>query len=114
MIVVALACYGFNAVAAGLPAARVSDVASSSVGSGGVILSPGANTVLIGSLPAARITDQATCADSAFPHPVTVAPIVTGSSTVLIQGLGAARTTDTTSHPCIITGPGSPTVLIGN
>lgn len=50
------------------------------------IFSPGAPTVLVGKLPAARLTDLA---NPAFPH-----PILKGSATVLISKLPAARIMD--------------------
>jgi uncharacterized Zn-binding protein involved in type VI secretion len=61
--------------------------------------------VLIGGLPAARMTDMATC----------VGPpdmILMGSLTVLIGGLPAARLGDPTVHGGVIV-MGWPTVLIG-
>ena len=72
---------------------------------GGPISGPGAPTVLIGSLPAARVGDMAVC----------VGPpdgIVKGSATVLIAGMPAARIGDNCAHGgsivlCL------PTVLIG-
>jgi uncharacterized Zn-binding protein involved in type VI secretion len=72
---------------------------------GGPILPPGAVTVLIGSLPAARVTDMAVC----------VGPpdsIVKGSATVMISGLPAARMGDSMAHGGVIV-LGLPTVLIG-
>jgi uncharacterized Zn-binding protein involved in type VI secretion len=72
---------------------------------GGPIIGPGAPTVLIGGLPAARVSDMATC----------VGPpdsIVKGSATVLIAGLPAARMGDSTAHGGSIV-LGCPTVLIG-
>jgi uncharacterized Zn-binding protein involved in type VI secretion len=72
---------------------------------GGLITGPGAPTVLIGGLPAAKVGDLAAC----------VGPqdtIIKGSSTVLILGLPAARVGDATAHGGTITG-GFPTVLIG-
>ncbi|NOR70916.1 MAG: type VI secretion protein [Methylomarinum sp.] len=95
----------------GMPAARITDmhVCPMTTGPvphvGGPILPPGAVTVLIGSLPAARVSDMATC----------VGPpdsIVKGSATVLINNLPAARMTDSCSHGGVIVG-GLPTVLIG-
>ena len=71
---------------------------------GGPILPPGCPTVLIGGLPAARVTDLATCAgppDS----------IVMGSVRVLIGGLPAARMGDPTVHGGVIV-MGCPTVLL--
>lgn len=58
---------------------------------GGPITGPGAPTVLIGGLPAARISDMAVC----------VGPpdsIVMGSPTVLIGGMPAARMGDSCAH----------------
>ena len=72
---------------------------------GGPISGPGAPTVLIGNLPAARIGDMATC----------VGPpdsIVAGSATVLIAGMPAARMGDSCAHGGSIV-LGLPTVLIG-
>jgi uncharacterized Zn-binding protein involved in type VI secretion len=72
---------------------------------GGPILGPCAPTVLIGGLPAARLSDLALC----------VGPpdsIVKGSATVLIQGLPAARLGDTCAHGGAIV-MGFPTVEIG-
>lgn len=95
----------------GQPAARITDmhVCPMLTGPvphvGGPILPPGAVTVLIGSLPAARIGDMAVC----------VGPpdsIVKGSATVLIAGMPAARMGDSTVHGGVIV-LGCPTVLIG-
>ncbi len=58
---------------------------------GGPILAPGAPTVLIGGLPAARVSDMVTCVGP----PDT---IVMGSPKVLIGGLPAARLGDSTAH----------------
>jgi uncharacterized Zn-binding protein involved in type VI secretion len=72
---------------------------------GGPISGPGAPTVLIGNLPAARVGDMAVC----------VGPpdsIVKGSATVLIAGVPAARMGDTTAHGGTIS-IGLPTVMIG-
>lgn len=72
---------------------------------GGPITGPGAPTVLIGNLPAARVGDMAVC----------VGPpdsIVKGSATVLIAGMPAARIGDTCAHGGSIV-LGLPTVLIG-
>ena len=72
---------------------------------GGPILPPGAPTVLIGNLPAARVGDMAVCTgppDS----------IIAGSATVLIEGMPAARLGDSTAHGGTIMA-GDPTVLIG-
>lgn len=79
------------------PAARITDMHICPLVTGvvphvgGPILPPCAPTVLIGGLPAARITDMATCVG---PPDV----IVKGSPTVLIGGLMAARIGDITAH----------------
>jgi uncharacterized Zn-binding protein involved in type VI secretion len=72
---------------------------------GGPILPACEPTVLIGFLPAARVTDLALC----------VGPtdsIAMGSPTVLIGGLMAARLGDPTVHGGVIV-QGCPTVIIG-
>ncbi len=95
----------------GMPASRSSDMHVCPMVTGiiphvgGPILPPGCPTVLIGSLPAARVGDMAVC----------VGPpdsIVLGSMTVLIGSMPAARLGDTTAHggKLIL---GCPTVLIG-
>jgi len=58
---------------------------------GGPIVGPGASTVLIAGLPAARVGDMLVC----------VGPpdsIITGSATVMICGIPAARIGDKTAH----------------
>ncbi len=72
---------------------------------GGPISGPGAATVLIGGMPAARATDMAVCSG---PPDV----LMPGSSTVLIAGMPAVRQGDTTAHGGTIVA-GLPTVLIG-
>lgn len=62
---------------------------------GGPIVSPGAPTVLIGGLPAARVSDMAVCVGP----PDTV---IKGSPSVLIGGLPAARMGDSTAHGGVI------------
>jgi uncharacterized Zn-binding protein involved in type VI secretion len=95
----------------GQPAARVSDMHVCPMVTvvvphvGGPILPPCWPTVLIGGLPAARVSDRATCVG---PPDV----IVQGSFTVLIGGLPAARMGDSTAHGGKIV-MGFPTVLIG-
>ena len=72
---------------------------------GGPITGPGAPTVLIGGLPAAKVGDLAVC----------VGPpdsVVAGSSTVLICGVPAARMGDACAHGGKIA-MGFPTVIIG-
>lgn len=72
---------------------------------GGPIVGPGAPTVLIAGLPAARVRDMLVC----------VGPpdsIVTGSATVMICGMPAARIGDKTAHGGSIV-LGAFTVMIG-
>ena len=94
------------------PAARVTDMHTCPMVTGvvphvgGPILPPGCPTVLIGSLPAARVGDMATCVGP----PDTIAK---GSATVLIGGPPAARMGDNTAHGGVIIPPCCPTVLIG-
>lgn len=94
------------------PAARMTDMHTCPMADGpvphvgGPIIS-GAPTVLIGELPAARVTDQLTCVG---PPDV----IILGSFTVLIGELPAARMGDQTAHGGVIVGPCCPTVLIGD
>lgn len=86
------------------PAARVSDmiVSSATQGAPVPIIPPGAPTVLVGGLPAARMGDS--CGVDA---------IAKGSATVLIGGLPAARIGDSTAAGGIVMPPGAVTVLIG-
>ena len=96
------------------PAARVGDMHTCPMQTpavvpiphvGGPILPPGCPTVLIGFMPAARVTDMATC----------VGPpdsIVKGSATVMIGNMPAARIGDNTAHGGVIV-VGCPTVMIG-
>lgn len=72
---------------------------------GGPILPPGSVTVLIESLPAARMNDMATCVGP----PDTV---VQGSTTVFINGMPAARQGDMMAHGGLIV-QGAFTVIIG-
>jgi uncharacterized Zn-binding protein involved in type VI secretion len=72
---------------------------------GGPILPPGALTVLIGGLPAARVGDMAVCTG---PPDV----IAMGCPTVLISGSMAARMGDMTAHGGVIV-MGQPNVVIG-
>jgi uncharacterized Zn-binding protein involved in type VI secretion len=72
---------------------------------GGPVLPPGCPTVLIGGLPAARVSDMCLC----------IGPpdsIAMGSVTVLIGNQPAARMGDSTSHGGVII-MGCPTVIIG-
>ena len=102
---------------------------------GGPISGPCAPTVLIGSLPAARIGDMAVCVgppDSIVMGSATVLiagmpaarvgdmctcvgppdTIAMGSTKVMIGKKPAARVGDSTVHGGSITGPGAPTVMI--
>lgn len=72
---------------------------------GGPVSGPGAPTVLIGNMPAARVGDMLVCVGP----PDT---IVKGSGTVLIGGMPAARMGDSTAHGGAIMA-GCTTVLIG-
>ena len=72
---------------------------------GGPILGPCAPTVLIGGMPAARVTDVCICTGP--PDMISL-----GSMTVLIGGVSAARMGDLTAHGGVIV-QGLPTVLIG-
>jgi len=95
----------------GMPAARVTDMHACPASDGpkphvgGPILPPCAITVLIGKLPAARVTDRATCVG---PPDV----IVKGSMTVFINKLPAARLADQAAHGGKIV-IGCFTVLVG-
>lgn len=96
----------------GPPAARLTDMHTCPMFTGpvphvgGPIVAPGCPTVLIGKLPAARITDQCVCVG---PPDV----IVLGAFTTLIGKLPAARIGDMTAHGGVIVS-GWPTVLIGD
>jgi len=72
---------------------------------GGPVMPPGSTNVLIGSMPAARLGDMATCTGP----PDT---IVMGSSTVMINSMPAARMGDSTAHGGTIVA-GCATVMIG-
>ncbi len=72
---------------------------------GGPVTGPGAPTVLIGAMPAARVGDMLLCVG---PPDV----IIKGSATVLIGGSPAARVGDSTAHGGSIV-LGDPTVIIG-
>ncbi len=72
---------------------------------GGPIAGPGAVTVLIGGLPAAKVGDMAVC----------VGPpdsLVKGSATVMVMGMPAVRMGDSTAHGGTVV-LGFPTVMIG-
>jgi uncharacterized Zn-binding protein involved in type VI secretion len=93
------------------PAARVTDMHACPMVTvlvphvGGPILPPCCPTVIIGMMPAARVSDMAFC----------VGPpdaIAKGSATVTIGGLPAARLGDQTVHGGVIV-TGFPQVMIG-
>jgi uncharacterized Zn-binding protein involved in type VI secretion len=92
------------------PAARVTDMHTCPMVTGvvphvgGPILPPGAPTVLIAGLPAARVGDMCVCVGP----PDT---IVMGSTKVIIGGQPAARMGDPTAHGGVIV-LGAPTVMI--
>jgi uncharacterized Zn-binding protein involved in type VI secretion len=93
------------------PAARITDMHTCPMVTvlvphvGGPIIPPCCPTVLIGKLPAARVTDMAICVG---PPDV----IVKGSAGVYIGKLPAARIGDLTAHGGVIV-TGLPTVIIG-
>lgn len=72
---------------------------------GGPITGPGCPTVLIGGLPAARVSDMCTCVG---PPDV----IIMGAVTVLIGGMPAAHMTSSCAHGGLVI-MGCPTVLVG-
>ena len=86
------------------PAARVTDmiVSTATMGAPVPIIPPGAPTVLIGGMPAARLGDS--CGADA---------IVMGSATVMIGGMPAARIGDPTAGGGVVMPAGAVTVLIG-
>ncbi|MCY0095196.1 PAAR domain-containing protein [Hoeflea ulvae] len=97
----------------GQPAARVSDMHTCPMVNpgpvphvGGPILPACSPNILIGNLPAARVTDKALCTG-----PIDM--IVKGSATVLFNNLPAARLGDTTAHGGVIIS-GMVSVLIGD
>lgn len=96
------------------PAARIGDQTTH----GGAITGPGNPTVLIGGMPACRLSDMATCplaTPATPPVPHVGGPITGGSPTVLIGGLPAARMGDVIveAGPPSTIAIGCPTVLIG-
>ena len=72
---------------------------------GGPIAGPGAPLVLIGGMPAAKLSDMAVCVG---PPDV----IVMGAVTTLVGGMPAARMTSMTAHGGTVVA-GYPMVLIG-
>jgi uncharacterized Zn-binding protein involved in type VI secretion len=96
----------------GQPSARITDMHVCPMVTGvvphvgGPIIPPCQINVLVGSLPAARVTDKCVCVG-----PIDM--IVKGSATVMIGGMPAARMGDMTTHGGVIV-TGMPTVLIGD
>ena len=94
-----------------LPAARITDLQVCPVILPGPVqhvggpVSSGAQMVIIGGQPAARLGDSAVCGP-------TSTCIAKGEPSVLIEGQPAARLSDATSHGGMVTS-GCPTVLIG-
>lgn len=72
---------------------------------GGPVLGPGAPTVIIGGMPAARVSDMCTCVGP----PDTIAK---GSATVMTMGMPQARIGDLTAHGGQLV-LGFPTVVVG-
>ena len=95
----------------GMPAARLADMHVCPMVTGvvphvgGPIVGPGCPTVLVGMIPAARVSDMLVCVG---PPDV----IALGSTGVLIGGMPAARLGDMCAHGGAIV-VGCPTVLIG-
>lgn len=93
------------------PSARISDMHTCPLINPGPVphvggpIVTGAATVIVGGMPAARISDTCVCVGP----PDTVAK---GSTTVLIESKPAARISDSTAHGGVIVS-GCPTVLIG-
>lgn len=96
----------------GKPSARLGDLhmcPMTPIPPGLPIIPPCKVNVLIGSMPAARMTDLCACIG---PPPANVDAIIMGSLTVMIGYLPAARIGDPTVKGGAIT-TGLPTVLIG-
>ena len=72
---------------------------------GGPVIGPGAPTVLIGMLPAARVGDMCVCVGPPD-------PIIMGAVKVLIMNMPAAHITSNTAHGGIVM-LGCITVLVG-
>lgn len=95
----------------GMPASRLTDMHVCPMVTGvvphvgGPVSGPCAPTVLIGNLPAARVSDMAVCVG---PPDV----IAKGSMTVITMGMPQARIGDMTAHGGSLVF-GFPTVLVG-
>jgi uncharacterized Zn-binding protein involved in type VI secretion len=91
--------------------ARITDlhICPLTVGTPMPIVPPGAFTVLVGKLPAARATDLCAGALPPGPHPIAM-----GSKTVMIMKLPAARIgIDPCASGGVILPPGAVTVMTG-
>jgi uncharacterized Zn-binding protein involved in type VI secretion len=94
-----------------LPAARLTDMHVCPMWTGlvphvgGPIIPPGAVTVMIGGMPAARVCDPAVCAGGPD-------MIALGSFTTMIGGMPAARIGDMTAHGGAVV-MGFPSIMIG-
>jgi len=73
---------------------------------GGPIIGVCAPTVIIGNMPAARLSDFALCLGM-IPN-----PIIMGSATVITMGLPQARIMDPNAHGGMVMS-GFPTVIVG-
>jgi uncharacterized Zn-binding protein involved in type VI secretion len=94
------------------PAVRVGDTS----GHGGVVIGPGAPTVLIGGMPAAVLGDMHTCPLTTGPVPHVGGPILPpGIPTVLICGRPAVAVgaQATCVGPPDMLPMGCPTVMVG-
>lgn len=91
-------------------AARLTDMHTCPLcmGAPAPIIGVGAVNVLIGGLPAARVSDMCVCIPPWVPDVIAM-----GSFTVLIGGMPAARAGDMTAKGGVILPPCCPTVLIG-
>lgn len=95
----------------GTPASRLTDMHTCPMVTGvvphvgGPVSGPCAPTVLIGSLPAARVTDMCVCVG---PPDV----IAKGSATVITMSMPQARIGDMTAHGGVLI-VGCPTVIVG-
>ncbi|MGL4650012.1 MAG: PAAR domain-containing protein [Caldilineaceae bacterium] len=93
------------------PAARVGDMTAH----GGVIVGPGAPTLMIGGLPAALLGDMHTCPMFTGPVPHVGGPITLASMTVTYMGRGLAYVGSICTcvgPPDSIIPPGAPTVMV--
>ena len=90
------------------PGARVGETTTH----GGIVVGPGASSVLLENMPAAVATDNHVCALPPDSHPLTASIFPSGSGTVFIENKPALRTTDTCICGAMVA-VGATTVLIG-